>query len=134
MLSFSNWTKWTQRNGLRNIDKCPGVYMLAHFDNSPNETIKLVSNIVYIGETCRQTLKIRLNQFARSASTSNEGHSGGQKYYEKFGGVRNTLYVSVYPVEHLDNPIRPFYIRHIERKLLYHYVRKFERPPACNVR
>jgi len=134
MISFLKWTKWANRDQLNDDIKHHGVYMLAHFKRPPCGAGKLSRKIVYIGETCKQTLKKRMNQFNNSAFRNSKGHSGGRTHREKFKKVRNNLYVSVCPVKNLNDPIRSFYIRYRERKLLYHYVRKFGRPPECNTK
>ncbi len=130
-MKFSNWTRWNNRNNLKDR-KYPGVYMLAHFNNPPNRAGELLHQIIYIGETCNQTLRERLTQFNTSASLGAEGHSGGCNYFNTYEEIRDCLYVTVKPVKLHNKLSRSFFIRYAERKLLLEYYCKFKKGPECN--
>src|SRR4051812_9195185 len=62
----------------------PGVYMLAHYKRCPRSFRASSKHIIYIGETCGQTLWLRWKQFAASAFSNRYGHSGGFTYFKSF--------------------------------------------------
>ncbi|HUV05835.1 MAG TPA: hypothetical protein VMX94_12090, partial [Armatimonadota bacterium] len=78
-INFSNWTRWTDRREIVGY-KTPGVYALAHFNEEPNTVDLQSQEIIYIGETCDQSLDKRWGQFERSAFAPEEKkeHSGGE--------------------------------------------------------
>lgn len=119
-IKFTTWIKWSERNNLDNID-LPGVYILAKFKTPPKESSYLDENIIYIGETCNQKLKTRLNQFNRSAFQEKNGHSGGWSYAEKFDDDDGSnLYVAIFPLDE-SKDINSMYIRYFERKIILKY-------------
>lgn len=131
-VKFSCWKQWNERNSLSDID-FPGVYLLAHFDNAPDGSADPQDKqIIYFGETCNNSLKGRLQQFHRSAFEGKEQHSGGITYREKFGGKGDNLYVAAFPEKILDKEIRSFFIRYIERKLIWEYTHKYNERSKCN--
>src|SRR4051812_34837952 len=80
---FTPWTPWAKRGDLGLSS--PGVYLLARFGNSrPKSTPSLSASVIYIGETCGQTLRSRLYQFNRSAFLEKLGHSGGATFAETY--------------------------------------------------
>ncbi|MBI5561001.1 MAG: hypothetical protein HY883_06985 [Deltaproteobacteria bacterium] len=134
-LRFTQWQRWDGRNSLEGND-LPGVYLLAHFSKVQSGRAKrLCGEIVYIGETCANTLKGRWQQFERSAFKGKGGHSGGWTYRQKIKGKKNILYVAYFPVDcRLNEEVRPIYIRHIERRLIWDFTRKWGKPPRCNTK
>lgn len=136
MPAFKRWTRWTDRFG---IDGCnqPGVYLLGRFESTPPEMVDPISQpVIYIGETCNQTLAKRWYQFGRSAFERKFGHSGGSTFSDQFCGSTTIdppvwLYIAALPV-FLDEPHRSAYIRFIERWLIWMYVQKFNTMPVCN--
>jgi hypothetical protein len=102
---LTEWTHFDQVTSIQGIDK-PGVYLLAHFEKNPESSrVSMVDDIVYIGETTRQTIGARLGQFAQSAFKRKIGHSGGWTFSDEFlgsqeiGSVPDNLYVSILPVD-----------------------------------
>ena len=130
---FSKWTRWNDRTTLNEVDY-PGIYVLAHFKTHPvGDADPLAQEVIYIGETCDQLLRVRWNQFHRCAFEGKRGHSGGMTYWRVFGGKGGeNLFVAAFPVGNLDDQIRPLFIRHVERKLILEYALKWDAPPKCN--
>jgi len=137
--AFTPWTPWPQRKSIvpRADRQRPGVYALGRFDEGPPPTVDLLApSILYFGETCDQWLIDRWNQFNRSAFSQKPGHSGGCTFAECFmddqpGDPPPWLYVSVLPVA-LESPQAAAYIRYVERRLIWEYVQRHGRFPACN--
>jgi len=131
-IKFSHWTRWAKRTSLKGICS-PGVYILAHFDvASAGRASPQAEQIVYIGETCNNSLRGRWRQFNRSAFEGKSGHSGGRTYRQVFGGQGDNLYVTAFPVEGLDEEIRSLFIRYVERKLIWEFAQKWGTAPKCN--
>jgi len=123
---------WADRKRIDGRTK-PAVYILARFEHPPSGTAcPLTEEIIYFGETCSQTLSARWNQFNRSAFQGKFAHSGGWTYREEFGDDGHTLYVAAWPVDGLPKELQPHFIRVVERKLIWEYILKWERPPTCN--
>ena len=120
---FSDWILWHQRDNLSELGY-PGVYLLAHFETAPSQVDLQAQEIVYIGETSAN-LKQRLNQFKA------DNHSGGITYRKQYGKRFDDLYVSMFPVA-LPKDTAPFFIRYVERKLLWDYILRWGQPPSCN--
>ena len=129
---LSAWIPWEERDILAGAE-LPGVYLLAHFAGTPRgQADPLAKAIIYIGETCDNSLKGRWYQFNRSAFHGKPGHSGGSTYREQHLRFRRQLHVAAIPIEGLGEAVQPYFIRHLERKLLWQYILKWGRPPACN--
>jgi len=129
---FTPWVSWNERSELNLA--LPGVYILASFKKRvPRKDISLSRPLIYIGETCGQTLHGRLQQFARSAFKYKIGHSGGRTFHRKYALNREPewLYISVLGVSK-DEPHCSAYIRHVERAILWEYVCKHGKYPECN--
>lgn len=132
---FTEWQPWTAQK-TRKVLKLsdPGVYMLAI--NPLLGKPSLSTEIVYIGETCNQTLYKRLGGFYRSAfpSTNKEthGHSGGRTAWRnEVTTSQSDLLFSVLSVKG-NNVEREAYIRYLERTLIWQYVQTNTRLPSCN--
>jgi len=132
IIKFSDWVEWKSRSSLDNIN-FHGVYLLAHFHEEPPKQL-LTDNkkIIYVGETCNRTLRERWNQFNQSAFTGNKGHSGGRTYFKTFCGQNKKLYVSAFLVNDFKNDLHPYFIRYVERKLIWEYSKKWCTSPICN--
>jgi hypothetical protein len=130
--TFSAWIPWSKRKELARRDAA-GVYALAVFESNPPEvTDVLDQSVVYLGETCNNGLRGRLDQFHRSAFQGKDGHSGGWTYRARFRDQGEHLYVSAFPVTEIAEPYRSSYIRYMERHILWHYVHRWGRRPQCN--
>ena len=133
---FQRWVPWSERYDIRDSEKA-GVYLLGRFAAPPPEGVEPLSeSVIYIGETCDQTLAKRWYQFNRSAFEQKPGHSGGWTFSARYCGncpVKPVgwLYVAPLPVT-LDEPHRSAFIRHVERRLIWEYVQKFNALPPCN--
>src|SRR3989442_758176 len=87
---FSQWYPWSVAETLDQY-ALPGVYALAHFDAAPKgDGNPLDRRVIYVGETCGQTLGARLYQFDRSAFRSKPGHSGGWTYSARYTNRHST--------------------------------------------
>ena len=131
-VEFSKWTNWEDREMLKDTRQ-PGVYILAHFDVAPEQPANPVNKqIIYIGETCNQNLRKRWYQFNRSAFEGKFGHSGGNTYRRIFGNLDKNLYVAAFPVNQIDKKLQPFFIRYVERKLIWDFILQYNAAPVCN--
>lgn len=112
--------------------RAPGVYMLAHFTRRPRSVDPSSKRIIYIGETCGQTLWLRWKQFASSAFSNRSGHSGGFTYFASFAREHYPTLAVAFVAPADEEPLRTYKIRYIERKWLLNYVQAHGAPPACN--
>lgn len=130
---FSAWTRWADRASVDGIDM-PGLYLLAQFKKPPiGDTNLQAQEIIYIGETCKRTLKKRWDNFHRAAFKGKKKiHSGGETYRQEFGDKGSNLFVAAFPVSELDNQLRPLFIRYVERKLILDYALMRGAAPKCN--
>jgi len=131
-ITFSNWIQWTDRAKISGVEK-PGIYVLAHFAKPPSTVDLQAQEIIYIGETCDQSLRQRWGQFHRCAFEGKDGHSGGITYWKLFDGKHiERLFVAAFPVDSLSDALRPLFIRYVERKLILEYAVKWGTAPKCN--
>ena len=107
--------------------------MLGEFEHAPRGKPALSSKLIYIGETCGQSLHGRLYQFNRSGFLGKLGHSGGTTFALTFKAEPNPswLYISVMGVN-MEEPHTSAFIRYAERALLWAYVQRHGAYPACN--
>ena len=138
---FSEWIQWKNLDFKSKDLTFPGVYILAKFNSVPSGVAKpLDKRIIYVGETCKNTLKGRLYQFKLSAFKGKLAHSGGKSYREQFSDRGKNLYVAVCPVKdakgifHVANKeyLRELFIRYVERKIIYDYAQKYKLGPVLN--
>ncbi len=128
---FSKWFQWNERTQIKNIN-LPGVYILAKFKKIPEGNANPNDkNIIYVGETCDQTLKKRWYQFNNSAFRDKDGHSGGWSYESTFGDKGDDLYVATLPVD-LPKNLRHLFIRFVERKIILEFALKYNAQPKLN--
>src|SRR5437868_4238346 len=100
-----------------------GVYFLANFKNYPTSIAPSNSDIIYIGETCGQTLRQRWKQFASSAFSNNGGHSGGDTYFKLYTKKYRKMVAVGFATPVYEEPLLSYRIRYLERKWLFEYVR-----------
>lgn len=133
MLDFSQWNTWNRRNEISN-SLSPGLYLLALFANDPPISVNpIAQEVIYVGQTSAKSLSHRLGSFHRSATTGKHAHSGGRTYHSLFSiDMINQLYVSQMPVLVLKNPALKAYLLFVERTLIWLYVTKWKKLPACN--
>jgi hypothetical protein len=132
-ISFSPWVLWSKRTTLTGIS-APGVYLLAHYQTPPlTNADPQAQEVIYVGETCDQTLRARWNNFNNAAFHGKKStHSGGETYRELFGDNGDQLFVAAFPVAQLKEPVRSLFIRYVERKLILDYAVRWSVTPACN--
>jgi hypothetical protein len=97
--------------------------------NQPAVVDALDDRVIYIGETCDQTLEKRWYQFNRSGFEQKAGHSGGWTFASQYCNNQINmpcpwLYVAALPVL-TEEPHRSAYIRMIERRLIWEHVQRF---------
>jgi len=131
-IKFSPWVQWRERDKLKSVDN-PGIYLLAKFKEfTAGNANPLDENIVYIGETCNNSLKGRWYQFNRSAFQSKDGHSGGWSYNTAFGDEGDDLYVAALPIFDVPEKVEHLFIRYVERKLILDFALKHGLQPKLN--
>ena len=131
-ITFSSWIQWKDRNSVKDASR-PGVYLLANLETAPPGSAEaLDERVIYIGETCSNSLIGRWKDFYRSATTGKFGHSGGLTYYRVFKGDASKLFVAAFPVDGLDGEMRSSFIRYVERKLIWEYAQEWGKLPICN--
>jgi len=134
---FSPWPPWTDAKSIEGVTSLAGVYMFARFARNPNVTPDPTdTNVIYIGETCANTIAGRWYQFGRSAFFRKSGHSGGWTFSDTYLDATpqdppDWLYVTALPVD-LEEPHLSAFIRYKERLLLWEYVQAHGQLPACN--
>jgi len=134
-IAFSEWVPWEYKECPEG--RHPGVYLLSRFDiTAPKQVDPTDRAILYIGETVDQTLSKRFYQFHRSAFLRKNSHSGGWTFSDKFcGGIPSDppswLHVSMFAVT-LKEPYLSAFIRLVERKVLWDFVRRWDAYPECS--
>ncbi len=130
---FTPWVPWAKRGEVSADLSRPGVYLLAQSGRAPRKGKPALSRqIIYIGETCGQSLHSRLYQFNRSAFCKKPAHSGGLTFAKlRLGPADDTLYVSVLSSVYAE-PKASAFIRYVERALLWSYVQVHGALPKCN--
>jgi hypothetical protein len=132
-IEFTPWTPWNARTSLAKR-RCKGVYMMARFEGSPPDSAShLDQNVLYIGESTKQSLKTRIKDFDQSAFGKKKSHGGGKAYRKLPNNDEDHLYISVFPVE-LEEDIGRIFILYVERKLLLEHVQANGKLPCCNKR
>jgi hypothetical protein len=127
---LTGWVPWHAARQLPEAAR-PGVYVLAHFNQPPQAVRPTDGHIIYIGETCDQTLRQRWARFDRSAFRGLGGHSGGRTYYRIYHGKRRRQLFVAFTTPGADAAVLPYRIRYLERKWLLDFVLTHGRPPRC---
>lgn len=127
---FSPWVPWAERGNVSADLSRPGVYLLAQAMRKPSKG-RLSRQIIYIGETCGQSLHSRLYQFNRSAYGKKPAHSGGLTF-AKLKLSSSPLFVSVLASPEEGPSRASAFIRYVERALLWSYVKEHGNLPRCN--
>lgn len=123
---FSRWHRWVDRKTIGSVH-LPGIYLLALNKRSNDPVKPNDQNIIYIGETCsKKGLVGRWKQFEKSAFRGKTGHSGGVSFYNRKKRIykKTNLYVAAFPVQDENIALRNAYIRLMERKLLWDFIKK----------
>ena len=132
-IKFSEWFPWEERQDIPGSTNLPGIYLTAHFSEPPSGIADpRTEEVAYVGLTCDQTIRKRLNQFDRAARNGTRGHAGGVTYYQKFGGDMEGLFTSAFTPTLDKDELTAAFIRHVERKLIWEYSATWGRRPVCN--
>lgn len=105
--------------------------MVVFVGNAPQAVDLESDRICYIGSACERSLGWELQQF-KYRCPAGIGASGCDRITADppFEGAR--LWVSVFPVSDLDEPLRSAFIRHVQRELIWRWVIRNGRVPDCN--
>ena len=137
---FTDWIPWSARKDIsKEILQSPGVYVMGCFDSAtPSGKPMLSQKIVYIGETCDRSLRVRLYEFGRSAFDNKSAHSGGSTFHAEYeneivgNAAPSWLYLSILGVPDVNASRSAAFIRYVERALLWGYVDIHGGWPKCN--
>jgi hypothetical protein len=138
MLRFSIWYCWHNwKEQASDFCSKDGIYLLARIRGKarPCTADPLDKRIIYIGQTCKQTFRDRLNQFGRSAFNGRAEHAGGVRYREVFGTHRDSRVLRIAfwaPRQAFPLRLRELYIQYWERKLLFGFAKRRRQPPRLN--
>jgi len=134
---FTKWTPWRERKNVACYNQV-GVYALLHLKKGEHPPTGGADardeRVIYIGLSHKkQSFRARWGPFNVAAFGSGNGpHSGGKTYRRRIGDKGSSLYVAARPIEYENTEIRDALIMHIERKLIWEYVRKNKHLPRCN--
>ena len=130
---WSRWVPWSERTLVADRGR-PGVYMLADFQRAlPRGAAKLCPQVLYIGETTRQTLHIRIRDFGHSAFSGREAHAGGKTFFREFQLRTPPRWLHIAAVAPDGAPpVLGALIKHIEREMIWQYAHRFGSLPRCN--
>lgn len=139
-LAFSPWMTWQHFRDTRLADprfRQVGVYLLAHFRRRPRGPgYPERKEVIYVGETTKQSLLERLDQFGKSAFQEKSAHSGGWTYRALFDDgnppAGEWLYLSILPVPSEKSGHHVFLIKYLERAALWSRIEAIGVPPVCN--
>ena len=132
--SFSGWIRADE--SFKDFE-CPGVYITAQFATPPATVDPRSSQILYIGECTRQTLRVRTGNFIRvltggRAKKPSETHSGAANCLKKLGPLpRTELFLAFLPC-HLPEPRAGAFVKLRERQLLWDFVCQHNKLPPGN--
>jgi len=129
---FSEWVPWSSRS-MPDLSFA-GVYVIGAIHDIENQPrLGHASRLLYVGETCGQSLKQRLGQFDRSAFRNLRAHSGGTKFLSLHGKELQSKHVffACNPVKH-EEPMKSSFIRYIERAVILQHVQMHGTLPSCN--
>lgn len=129
-VKFCGWHRWDERAQIPFKDQ-PGVYILALGAFAGEECRLTDKRIIYIGETCAH-LAQRWRQFDRAAFKDGMKHSGGLTYKATIHKSSAELYVSACAPCIDEELVNAAFIRLLERKLLFDFVKAHSRLPVCN--
>ena len=138
--NFTDWVPWPNREQQLKAEvlSSPGVYVIcARMDMTSIGKPVPSSRLLYVGETCGQTLKMRINQFDRSAFRGMRAHSGGKTFNNRARDMPSAhdLLVAVLPVrvdKPKDKPKQSAFIRYVERAIIWQHVLHHDDTPICN--
>ncbi len=150
-IQFSDWKQWdescrqllTQRALPYSLElEWPGIYVWAWAEKTPTAEKMDIRNppesVIYVGEA-KGSLRRRIRQFDKSYFCQSSGHDGGQRCRLITSPQKGALYLAYFslntvPVEFWQDRhhwSRPF-LHHVERTLIWNYVRLWHRRPDGN--
>lgn len=133
---FSEWYSWDDVKNIPNGHRT-GLYIIARFDEKPIGPAQPdAKEIIYIGETHgkSQCISKRLQIFFKAAHIGEKihKHSGGNRFNRTIGKDLSNMYAAGFaPILENVEAINPF-IFYAERKLIWDYVRRWQKMPICN--
>jgi hypothetical protein len=125
-LGFSDWIAFDDLSRANTVT-LPGVYVVAHIQNSDADISVIDKRVVYVGETTRQSLKARLRQFQRSIC-GGDGHSGGRILFKaKVDFASLSFAIRPFALDYrtpsdISETFRAAQVKHLERLILHEYV------------
>ncbi|MEG9860968.1 MAG: hypothetical protein V6Z81_00450 [Parvularculales bacterium] len=128
------FSEWYARDDVKNNPhrNQPGVYIIARFVHKPEGTADYnAKEILCVGETTRD-IHTRLKQFFRAAKNGKTNHNPGKKFFRKFSGNLDNIYVASFSPELEEEHCLDPFIRYLERKLILEYAIKHGSIPFCN--
>lgn len=137
--AISKWMSFDEAENHPGSKLC-GVYVLGLFTDKvkvPSKVNPTAKEVVYVGESCDQSIGARLYQFGRSAFQKKNGHSAGWTFNDEFLGGKTIksapqwLHVAILPIER-EEPSKSAWIRYMERKLIWEFVERRGEMPRCN--
>lgn len=130
---WSRWVPWPDRSLVADRSR-PGVYMLAAFRRVvPRGSASICQQVLYIGETTKQTLHLRVRDFAHSAFSGRNAHAGGKTFFREFQLTQppDWLFIAAFAPE-APSRVLGALIKHVERELIWQYANRYGRLPRCN--
>ncbi|MBI5038674.1 MAG: hypothetical protein HZC13_02745 [Nitrospirae bacterium] len=150
---FSPWIAWNKRNSLKNSDPW-GVYLLAHFDNVPEGSADPQSvETIYIGETTKGSFSKRWRGRKKLIDISKDNlhvaifpvsnmelkkevENAVDEFLKqrcKKSGKDTTIRKVLIKNELKERDIlTQTFIKYVERKLIWEYVKLWGKRPALN--
>lgn len=135
-IAFKNWIGFADCMMAPELE-WPGVYALAIFSGMAPRAVDLESEqICYIGGACERNLGQELMNFKfQSAALVEEVDSSPlASLDEPTEETASRMWVSVFPISDLAEPLRSAFIHHVERELLWRWVMRHGRMPFCMAR
>lgn len=135
-IAFKNWIVFADCMMAPELE-WPGVYALAIFHGVAPRTVNLeAEQICYIGGTCEMSLGQALMNFKfySAALVEDEESSSLARLDEPPDEAASRMWVSVFPISDLAEPLRSAFIHHVERELLWRWVMRHGRMPFCMAR
>jgi len=98
---FTKWIPWEKRNSLEGINY-PGIYCISVSKKALKE-FRFIPQLEYIGMTnSKGGLKSRLSQFDDTIKKKRTNHGGADRFlyeFEKYGEIKDTIYVAIRPFQ-----------------------------------
>lgn len=132
-IAFKNWIVFADCMMAPELE-WPGVFALAIFPGKAPPKVNLESEqICYFGGACERNLGQELMNFKfhSAALVEEEEPSLLARLDEPPDQSASRMWVSVFPISDLAEPLRSAFIHHVERELLWRWVMRHGRMPFC---